>query len=811
MRTPSSTYRLQLRPDFGFDAAAAITGYLARLGVSHLYLSPILQAAPGSTHGYDVVDHSRLNAELGGEEAFARLQQAAAEHDLGIVVDVVPNHMAVPKPATLNAQLWSVLRDGPASPYARWFDIDWAAQDRAILMPVLGKRIGQVLADGELSLDTAGDEPLLRYYDSVFPVRRGTETLPLPELVDRQFYRLAYWRVADEELNYRRFFDVDTLAAIRMEDPAVFDATHELLLKLYDSGGIDGFRIDHPDGLADPRDYLRRLSEASGGAWVVVEKILEGEEQLPEDWPTAGTTGYDALNQILGFLLDAGGAEPLNVLHSNLTGQTPDFRTVLEEAKREVLATALRAEVARLVDLVAAIVHDDIALRDFTRRGLTIALVELLVAMPVYRAYTVPGEPAPEESVRIVEQAAEVARAHAPERSDEIALLADLALGRLGRDRRRDEFCVRFQQTCGPVMAKGAEDTAFYRWFRLAALNEVGGDPGHFSRSPDEVHAWAARQAALHPTSMTTLSTHDTKRSEDVRARLALLSEIPAEWEQTMTALREAAAPFRSGEWPDAATDYLLWQTVVGAWPIDADRLTAYLEKASREAKRHTTWTEPNAAYDEALASFARSVLADDEITTAVAAFVERLQPGFRSNVVAQKLLQLTVPGVPDVYQGCELVDLSLVDPDNRREVDYERRRSLLAAVEPALAEQRLIATLQGMPTSDRLDALKLAVTTAALHLRTSTAAFGPDATYEPLATTSGHAFGFVRGGAVATVVTRLPLLLEANGGWAESAIALPEPPTQWRDVLTGRTTGGGMVRLAELLADLPVALLVAE
>ncbi len=318
---PASTYRLQIRPEFGFADVAAIADYLTALGVGHAYLSPILAPTPGSTHGYDVVDHSRLNPEAGGAEDFERMVQALHAHGLGVVVDVVPNHMAVPTPARLNRELWSVLRDGPASPYASWFDVDWGVEgNQALLMPVLGERIGTVLAGDDLRLDRTGPEPVLRYHEHEFPLREGTQDLSMAELVDRQFYRLAYWKVADEELNYRRFFDVDTLAAVRVEEPEVFQATHHLLLNLLADNKIDGFRIDHPDGLADPRGYLRQLSAASRGSWVVVEKILEGEEQLPADWPCAGTTGYDALLRINGLLVDPSGATSLLSTWMRFTG-----------------------------------------------------------------------------------------------------------------------------------------------------------------------------------------------------------------------------------------------------------------------------------------------------------------------------------------------------------------------------------------------------------------------------------------------------------------------------------------------------------
>jgi (1->4)-alpha-D-glucan 1-alpha-D-glucosylmutase len=795
---PVSTYRAQLRPDFGFAALGEQAEHLAALGVTHAYLSPVLAAAAGSTHGYDVVDHSRLNPELGGGEGFAALRERLGAAGLGAVADVVPNHVAVPTPVSGNAPLWSVLREGPASPYAHWFDIDWAAQDRAILMPVLGGRIGECLAAGEITLDTSGPEPLVRYYDHVYPVRRGTEGLALPELLDRQFYRLAYWRVADEELNYRRFFDVDTLAGIRVEDPQVFDQTHALLLGLVRDGALDGLRIDHPDGLADPRQYLRRLHEATGGAWVVVEKILEGDEPLPTDWPCAGTTGYDALLRVGGLFLDPDGEAPLTALYTALTGEPATFAPVVEAAKRDVVEHGLYAEVARLEDLAAVITSADITIRDHTRRGLREAIVELLVAFPVYRAYVTPGEEPPPRSVQTVTGAADVARTRLPEeRHATLDLVRDLALGRLGRDRLRDEFVVRFQQTCGPVMAKGVEDTAFYRWLRLSSLNEVGGDPEHFGVAPVEFHAWCERQQHDWPLAMTSLSTHDTKRSEDVRARLAVLSEVPAAWGEAVTSWRALAAPLRPPEL-DANTEYLLWQTLVGTWsaagPIGADRLTAYLEKATREAKRHTTWTSPDPAYDEAVRTFTRAVLDSPEVLAEVGRFCAGIEAAVRVGVLGQKLVQLTMPGVPDVYQGSELLDLSLVDPDNRRAVDYAQRRALLAGLDA------------GKPP-ESLDAEKLLVVSRALRLRREHPEwFGASATYEVVAATSPYAVAFARSGSAVTVATRLSTALERGGGWGRATVAVPAGT--WTDVLTGAEHAGGAVALADLLHALPVALL---
>ncbi|MGW0231067.1 malto-oligosyltrehalose synthase [Actinopolymorpha singaporensis] len=804
-----STYRLQLQPEFDFDAAAAAVPYLARLGVTHLYLSPVLQATPGSTHGYDVVDHTRLSADLGGQPAFDRLVAAAHEAGLGIVVDVVPNHMAVPTPLHLNAKLWAVLRDGPSSPYARWFDVDWSLQSGtghgAILMPVLGDRIGQCLDRGEIQRDQYAGAPILRYFDHVFPVRPGTEHLPLDELLDMQFYRLAFWRIADEELNYRRFFDIDTLAAIRAEDPTVFAASHDLLIRLHREGKVDGYRIDHPDGLADPRGYLRRLAAATGDAWVAAEKILEAEEPLPADWPCAGSTGYDALWRVQSLFVDPDGAAPLLRLWTSLTGEPDTLQPVVDEAKRYIVDQVLAAEVVRLVELLMAIGEHDIRLRDFTRRRLTRALGELLVAFDVYRAYVHPGEPLAPEAEETVRAAAARATTAAPDLAEEIEFLVGVALGGhdcSGARAQQDEFCVRFQQTTGPVMAKGIEDTAFYRWFPLVSLCEVGAPADRFGIAPDTFHEWAAGATARHPSAMTTLSTHDTKRTEDVRARLAVLSELPAVWEHTVSALREATAGYRP-EPLDTATEYLLWQILVGAWPIEADRLVEFVTKATREAKRHTTWTEPNEAYDEAVTGFARAVVADENVVRLVRTFVDTIAPYDRANVLGQKLVQLTCTGVPDVYQGTELRSLTLVDPDNRRPVDFTERVRLLDRLDAGDP----VAEIDG----GSLDAEKLLVTAATLRCRAAHPDWfvGPGASYTPLETTSPHALAFLRGGTAATVVTRLSAGLAAADGWGSATVDLPAG--SWTDQFTGQRVDGGKVRLDQLLARRPVALLVRE
>ncbi|HZP52194.1 malto-oligosyltrehalose synthase [Actinocrinis sp.] len=823
---PVSTYRLQLSPAFTFNDAVAVVPYLHRLGVTHAYLSPILQAAPGSTHGYDVVDHSTINTELGGEAGLRRLVGELRRHGMGAIADIVPNHMGMPVPESGNRALWSVLRDGPDSPFASWFDIDWSAQGGAVLLPVLGRRIGECLHAGELKIDPAGDPavpesaPVLRYYDHVFPLRPGTEKLPLAELVTAQHYRLAYWRVAVEEPGYRRFFDISTLIALRVEDPAVFDATHRLLLDLLEHGVLDGLRIDHVDGLADPRGYLRRLAAAAPGKWIVAEKILAPDETMPEDWPCAGSTGYDALRALTAVLTDAAGASRLTALHSGLTNMPEDFAAVVAQSKTHVLDQVLHAELDRLTELLAAICRTDIDLYDHTHTALRDSAMALLAALPVYRAYVVPGEPAPAESIKLLEAAASQAAATLPEdRHDTLTVVRDLALGRIGpRDQLRDEFQVRFQQVCGAVAAKGVEDTATYRWSALPMAADVGADPASPALSPAEFHLFCALRQTRQPTAMTTLSTHDTKRSEDVRARLAVLTELPEEWAAAVagwqaradelaraSASEELAAS--DEQYPDAELKYLLWQTLVACWPIDEDRLLPYLTKAVREAKVHTSWTAPNEPYETAVLDFAGLVLNDAELRVEIERFAGRVAQYAAANSLAQKLLQLTMTGVPDVYQGSEIDFQALVDPDNRRPVDFSGLASRLDALDAGESV-----------SAETLSDAKLLVVSRALRLRREHPEwFGARANQTPLFPTgpaADHVLAFLRGDRVAAIATRLPATLERLGGWRGTALALPAGT--WRCALTGQTYEmgsalGDELPLERLTAALPVALLVRQ
>lgn len=753
---PASTYRVQLTPDFGFAQVAELAPYLRDLGVSHVYLSPLLQANPESRHGYDVTDHSRIRAEFGGIKGLRALSATLAEHGIGIVADLVPNHMTIPVPESGNAQLWSVLKDGQASPYASWFDIDWAGGK--LNMPVLGGD-DDPMADGDV----------LRYHDHEFP---------LPDT----HYRLVDWR---EGPGYRRFFDVSSLIGLRVEDPEVFDATHAVMLSLIDEGIVHGLRIDHPDGLAEPRGYLSRLRAASG-VWTVVEKILIGSEQLPEDWDCDGTSGYEVLNRITGLFVDPAGKERLVELFVMHTGMPTDYATVVQESKAEVLGLFFTSEIDRL----HAVVGSD---RE--------ALVELLAAMPVYRAYVVPGEPVPEVSVRIVETAGQLAADRLPEGAPVAEVVNTVLYGPA-------EAVTRFQQTCGPVMAKGVEDTALYRWYPLACLNEVGGEPDRFGESVGDFHTFCLEMSSG---TMTTLSTHDTKRSEDVRARLAVLSELPGEW---------AAAV---GEWSskvsfDPVLDYLAWQNLMAAWPISQDRLFDYLFKAAREAKTSISWVTPDPAYEAGIRDFVTRAVG--ECGASIAEFADRIEPYARSNSLGQKLVQFMLPGVPDLYWGNEITDFSLVDPDNRRPVDFDLRRRMLAGaggVSVAAAAAGGGAAADG-PSWDGAkaaglswdagktgdlswDEAKLMVTTQALNLRRR---LDPAAPYIPLEADE-HAIAFARGDRAVAVATRLPVGLERRGGWGSSTLTLPHG--RWRDLLSG-AEHTGRIPLAHLLSIHPVALL---
>ncbi|MDO5048412.1 MAG: malto-oligosyltrehalose synthase [Actinomycetaceae bacterium] len=814
-RTPLSTYRLQLTPDFPFEKAQGVLEYLVNLGVTDVYLSPILQAAPGSNHGYDVVDHRHVSAQLGGREGFEAFANRAHELGLAVIVDIVPNHMAVPTPVWHNKAMWSVLKHGPSSAFAHWFDVDL---DDPILMPILGKRVGQVLADQELELTKMiiptepqyGQQWVLRYYDHVFPVAKGTESLPLSVLVERQHYRLAHWKVADEELNYRRFFDVGTLAGLRIEQEDVFQATHALLFDLFEGGFIDGFRVDHPDGLVNLTEYFRRLSEATGGAWIVAEKILEGEEELPGEWPVSGTTGYDTAWRLHALLTEPSGAMPLGAVMHSLTSDSPSsLPEVITEAKAQIVDTSLAAEVRRVGTLIWTICQEDIRLRDHTFRGLIDSLRQLVIEFDRYRGYVIPGQPVSSHTRQIVQDAADRARAKLDDDLDDtmdviVALVLGDEVGSAGldaTDERRREVIVRFQQICGAVQAKGVEDTAFYRWTHMTSLNEVGSSPEVFSLDIDRFHAFEARLQSSWPATMTAGTTHDTKRGEDVRARISLLSQRATDWSSLITQLRSISSSFRPSNL-DGRAENLMWQTIAGTWAkvdrITPERLRDYLTKAVREQKEWTSWTSQDTEREAEFLDFATAVIEDPEVVELLDEWRDSNEDLLRSVVLPMKAIQLTLPGVADVYQGTEVTRTSLVDPDNRRPVDFEALQQLLDHVD------------ESKPKT--LDEEKMLITATLLRLRRDL----PDvfvsakAGYEPLPTSSGHCLAFARtlegDPKVLTIATRRQASLEQLGGWGDTSVVLPHG--HWVDVFTGNHFDGGDTRVEEILDAYPVAVL---
>ena len=913
---PRATYRVQFTKDFGFDAAAALAPYLARLGVSHLYASPYLKARPGSTHGYDIVDHNRLNPELGDDDAFERMAAALAANGLKQILDFVPNHMGV---GGADNPFWlDVLEWGPESPYAGWFDVDWSPDrddlhDR-VLVPVLGEQLGVAIERGAFALRfdaDAGSFAVWVYDTHKLPIRPihygeilGTATVELERLGDefaslaawrprerervealkanladlvrrqpgaetafamgpyagrpgepaswavlerlmrKQVWRPAYFRVAADDINYRRFFNIAELAGLRMELPAVFDHAHRLVFDLLGRGVLDGLRIDHIDGLLDPKGYLQRLRAGAPPAetpcYLVVEKILAEGEPLRADWPVDGTTGYEVTNQLLGVLVDPAGEIGFTRVYADFTGRSEPFGAVLRESKKRIMDNEMASELAGLARAASRVAGQTSRTADFTRNILRRAIREIVASFPVYRTY-IDDEGAVAVDRAVITAAIEEAKSHESAIDHSVyAFLQSLLTGDLvaapksGFSRSAVlRFAMTLQQYSGPVMAKGLEDTSFYRFNRFIALNEVGGDPRQFGRTLEAFHAANADRAAHWPGSMLTTSTHDTKRGEDARARLAALSERPDAWAETVAAwsrcLRDegndpAAVPDRNDE-------YALYQTLLatlppalldpegddaGAWSAYAERLTDAMRKAMREARVHTSWAAPDEAYEAAMAALIRTALAG----TRAAAFRPLLLP-FASwiaragvdNGLVQTALKLTIPGVPDVYQGAELWDLSMVDPDNRRPVDFEIREQLLREVQAALASDRkgaMEAFLEQWPDGR----IKLAVTTTLLALRRDQPALFEKGVYEPVPAEGPGCeaiCAFVRRHRDATLLVVAARFPGRRHEQPLDGVQLrwPATPSRWQDVLTGTTVESGAA-LPALLATLPVAVLMA-
>jgi (1->4)-alpha-D-glucan 1-alpha-D-glucosylmutase len=866
--TLTATYRLQLNAGFRLQDVRVLVPYLERLGVSHVYASPILAARPGSLHGYDVVDPTRLNPELGSEEELRALAAELRERGMGILLDIVPNHMGTGP----DNPFWEdLLANGRRSQWAAWFDVEWESDRPSlhgrILVPVLRDTLEAVLDRGELSLVRQGERIRLVYLNSSFPLSPETESTVtdaglsewhkgkpgrkrMRELVDAQHYRLAFWKRASIAINYRRFFDVTDLIALRVQDPEVFRDTHALILQWVEDGVIDALRIDHIDGLLDPQAYLDALrvevtgrrARSADAVPILVEKILSRGERLRETWPVEGTTGYEFLNDLEAAFIDPDGAARLEQGYRRLAGTMA--RGGIEEAtvrgKELVLRAALAADVTRLSKLFHRAAKGR---RRGEANGAATAIRHFIATLPVYRTYIDGRSPVHADDRQVVEQAVARARDRWGGRAD---------LDRLTRvleaptTEDANAFVGRLQQTSGPATAKGVEDTALYRYVPLASLNEVGGDPArNLSGAIADLHRANRERQQNWPRSLLCTSTHDTKRSADVRSRLDVLSEMPDEWLRSVRRWRRLLAPHRArikrGTAPDAATEWLIFQTIVGVWPAEAppanaaasvkDRVAEYMGKANREAKERTSWTSPDEAYENAVASYIDAALHHETFMTEIAAFAGRIALAGYCNALSRLLVHLTAPGTPDIYQGDEMWNFSLVDPDNRRPVDFESRRAALDALDASLEGGDTAAECAVMLRGVADGRLKLHVTRTALrHRRAMPQLFtrGRYAELEPRGDGQAHAFAFSRvaGEATAvTAVTRRPVGLSGTVGiptglaWGDSAIIFPrgDVPPRWRCALTGRTVetqniqGGAALLAREVFLTLPVALLIGE
>ncbi len=926
-----ATARLQFHRDFPIDSATRLVPYFQRLGISHVYASPLLTSRPGSTHGYDIVDHNAINPELGGEPALRRLVAELRAHDMGLILDIVPNHMGVG--GADNAWWLDVLEWGRASPYAEFFDIDWDPPDTALrgklLAPFLGAAYGTALAGGDITLQF--DQADGRFFASAYGAHRfpinprdypvvlraaGGALDPLVEhfadagagsrdamraraeagraallearqaqagafeaalaafdphqpegrdrlhlLLERQAYRLAWWRAATDEINWRRFFDINGLAGVRQERPEVFDATHGYLMRLYAEGLIDGLRVDHVDGLADPRGYCRKLRRTLQAAHaqrpaalqatepvIWVEKILFAHERLPTDWLTDGTTGYDFMNEVAAVLHAPDGEAALTHLWGALTARAVVFADEAEPARRQILRVALASELLATAAAVHRITRRNITTRDWTLTAIRRALEEILVHFHTYRIYAGPGGASETDARDLAWAMAGARRTIRAADRDVLEVLDDVLSGEgiratpAGVQRtERLRAMVRFQQLSAPTAAKSVEDTAFYRYGRLLSRNEVGSEPSQWAMPVANYHATARDRLRRLPRALLATATHDHKRGEDTRVRLAVLSEIPGEWEAALARwMRLNAGCHReigSHPAPDAADEVMLYQMMVASWPLDLsvddeagmaafrERLGGWLEKAMREAKRHSEWAAPNEEYESAAQDFLLRCLDPNRpsgVVREIAAFACRIAPVGAANSLAQTLLRVTSPGVPDLYQGCEFWDFSLVDPDNRRPVDWDAR---LAALDAAGEPAALLAHWHD-------GRVKQAVIARALAMRRRTPSLFAHGAYLPLAiqgSAADHAIAFARiheGRASIVVTGRLMSLLLGEAGspladparWADTAVVLPRnlQGKRWTNVLAGaaavtpRFERQQKLHLSELFATFPVALLEA-
>lgn len=951
LQTPLATYRLQFNQKFTFSQAAEVVPYLAELGISHCYASPFLRARPGSTHGYDIIDHSNLNPEIGSQEDFERFVAQLHDKGMGQILDIVPNHMGV---LGADNEWWlDVLENDEASQYADFFDIDWQPVkdelQEKVLLPVLGDQYGNVLDRGELELkfDPDRGEFSIFYHQHRFPINpkeyprilnlgidRLQETLgvqnehllelqsiiaafghlpgrieskpekreerardktihkrrlaalctqspeilnfiqrntaringtsgdarsfdDLHELIKQQAYRLAYWRVAADDINYRRFFDINDLAGIRMENEKVFEATHRFIFELLHKGQINGLRIDHPDGLYDPLSYFYRLqSKASPTSepaqknhfYVIVEKILTGNERLPETWPVHGTTGYDFANLVNGLFVDPGSLTRMERIYRVFTGQRVIFSELAYLCKKFVMRRALASELNVLANLLGRIALSDRHTCDFTLNNLREALAEVIARFPVYRTYVTDNYVASKDRIRI-HQAVHMAMRNSSAADTSVfdfiqaVLLTDAGEGHPGYYRRAvTRFAMKFQQFTSVVMAKGLEDTAFYRYNRFVSLNEVGGDPSKYGTSVDEFHNRMREQALQWPHTMLATSTHDTKRSEDVRSRLNVLSEIPALWRKSVRRWHEINRGMKSEvegrEAPSRNDEYLFYQTLVGAWK-DRDsathanfssRIKEYMLKAIREAKEQTSWANPSVEYEEAVTRFVEATLNPAENNPFLLEFLPLQQHVARLgmlNSLSQTLIKLTAPGIPDIYQGMELWDFSLVDPDNRHAVDYNTRKKILSEMQQWKSEE-LPQKLEELSTSMEDGRIKLYLTWKALNFRKDNAELFQAGKYQPLVVQGDklqHVIAYARRTPDRTAIVIAPRFyaeLVNDAGFDASRLGNTEVELSvakgqvvrnglTAKVLSSPSTQSKFMSVADLLGNFPVGLFILQ
>jgi (1->4)-alpha-D-glucan 1-alpha-D-glucosylmutase len=903
MNAPCATYRLQLHAGFRFNDAAAIAPYLSRLGVSHVYLSPIFKARPGSVHGYDVTDHNQLNPELGTENDFTAMVDAFRDHGLGRILDIVPNHVGV---WGADNPLWlDVLEWGPYSQYAGWFDIDWSAQDGKLLAPVLGAQYGEELRSGKLKLHFEEDGSFAVWaYDShklpIHPLtfsrvlghqnaaldRMGDLFLDLPQwrpqvaeraralkselvtlvnkdagarktiearveefnsdwreldrLIREQFWRVAFFRVAEDEINYRRFFNINDLAGLRIEAGPVFDHVHARIFRMLESGEIDGLRIDHIDGLFDPKAYLEALrAGAKKPFYLVVEKILAPHEALRADWPVEGTTGYDYTNLALGVLVEPGSEQAFTQAYDDLAGEDQDFATVARDGKLRIMENEMASELNALGRRAAQLAGESPMTADLTRALLQRAIKRVVANFPVYRTYLdFAGMPADADR-RDISWAMTRARRSDPDvHPSAFDFLQNMLMAETEQPPTQElshsaalRFAMKVQQFSGPVMAKGVEDTAFYRYNRFVALNEVGGAPERFGLAPALFHKANAARAQNWPHAMLATATHDTKRGEDNRARLAVLSEMPEEWRRQVETwtriLRARQGDVERTAAPDRDDVYMLYQMFVGSWPIDmldapteaqreayGERIHTAIEKSLREAKRRSNWAAPDADYEQATQTFAREALKSDTFLSNFLPFMRRVARLGIENSLIQTVGKLTAPGVPDIYQGCELWDLNLVDPDNRRPVDFAIREAAIADLAGRLKVPDERPALFKMLMDEWQDGrAKLATTSLLLALRREEPELFAKSDYQPLVIEgdrSDWAFGYVRTSGdkkLAVGMARYPAHRGADRTWDATAQL---PGGQWFDLFRGRDADVG-APLYEWLNPLPFAVLLAK